>query len=59
MPKKCNYENCQEEATDWVYCRETGKVIKTCYKHAKIVVDEDNPEYIESCPRCGCWIPIN
>jgi len=57
MPK-CKYEDCKEKATDWVHSSKLNKVIKTCYEHTRVVVEEENPEHIESCPHCGCWIPI-
>jgi len=56
---KCEYEDCEKDAYDLVYSRKLDKVIETCYDHAKVVVDEGNPEYIQSCPHCGCWIPVN
>lgn len=56
---KCTYEDCQEGSTDLVESRKLNKVIKTCYKHAEVVVEEENPEYTINCPYCGCWIPIN
>ena len=55
----CEYEDCQKEATDLVYSRKLDKVIETCSRHTREVVDEENPEYVETCPHCGCWIPIN
>ena len=57
--KKCSYEDCTKEADTLVYSRKLHKVIKTCYDHAQIVVDEGSPEYIEDCPNCGCLIPVN
>jgi len=57
--RRCQYEDCQEEANELVESRKLNKVIDTCYKHAKVVVDEGNPEYTVSCPHCGCWIPVN
>ncbi len=56
---KYNYRGCDKKADTLVYVRREDKVIKICLAHARTVVNEDNPEYIESCPHCGCIIPVN
>ena len=56
---KCPYEECTKEANTFVYSREKNKVVKVCFYHAEKIVDEGSPEYIKTCPKCGCLMPVN
>ena len=55
----CEYKDCNKEAEMMVYSRRQDKVMNTCWEHAQRVVDEGAPEYHETCPNCGCLIPVN
>ncbi len=56
----CEYKDCTEPGTELArgrdYFDEPGhkEVGFFCEKHAKIVVEEGNPEYHVCCPNCGC-----
>lgn len=65
---KCQYEDCELEATEIAagrdrsyYSKEKGHegVGHYCSTHAQIVADEGNPEYLETCPNCGCRFGVN
>jgi hypothetical protein len=55
---KC-IKGCGKQATELVYSRALGRIVKTCYDHYEIVMEEGSPEYYEDCPNCGCHIPVN
>jgi len=57
--EKCIYEGCNKEVTTLAYSRNLGKVVKCCETHAEKIAEEGYPEYIECCPNCGCWMPVN
>lgn len=66
--QKCAYENCEAEATTLAKGRNISyalqpnvhaEIAKYCDKHARIVADEHDPEYIEACPNCGCMFGVN
>lgn len=59
----CSFENCPEEATTFAVGKtqfyETEPpghpgVHAYCEVHAEKVANERSPEYVESCPNCGC-----
>uniref|UniRef100_A0A6M3JNA3 Uncharacterized protein n=1 Tax=viral metagenome TaxID=1070528 RepID=A0A6M3JNA3_9ZZZZ len=56
---ECIYEGCNRESTTLAYSRNLGKVVKCCETHAEKIAEEGYPEYIEVCPNCGCWMPVN
>ena len=56
---KCPIEGCAQKADTMVFSSKKYMVVEACYKHAKEIVDEEFPEYIETCPHCGCLIPVN
>lgn len=60
-PKKCFYGDCPLIAVTLAVGREHGHKEPQwyCAAHAQIVADERNPEYIESCPNCGCRFGVN
>lgn len=66
--KKCAYEYCNEVAEIFVcgrenVCYEDAPAHPTpamyCRTHAKMVIDEANPEYHVYCPNCGCGFGVN
>lgn len=67
MKKMCDYEDCTEQATvmaagrdlSWKDQKGHGGVGHYCITHAKIVEREGGPEYIETCPNCGCRFGVN
>lgn len=62
----CEYENCDHPATviacgrnaysDRLGHPEPGVY---CDLHAAKVTDERCPEYVDSCPNCGCGFGVN
>lgn len=56
---KCEYQDCENEAEDMVYSRNLKKVIFCCDPHADSVLDEQSPEYWDSCENCGCRQGVN
>lgn len=55
----CEVDGCVGMTTSIVYSHIRGAVILCCDAHACGVADEDHPEYRQTCPNCGCEIPIN
>lgn len=51
---KCEYGDCENNATDMVYSRNLKKVVFCCEPCSEIVIEEGSPEYFESCKNCGC-----
>ena len=60
---KCQYEGCEQLAVTIAQGRsgyEKGLPLGLyCEAHARIVADQGSPEYIGSCPNCGCQFGIN
>lgn len=56
MPgEECDHEACDgKPATEVAQSGETKKLGAYCATHARMVADDNNPEYIEHCPNCGC-----
>lgn len=57
--KQCEYSDCTEIADSLVYDRAANTVKDVCDRHAYVILDDTCPEYITSCPNCGCGIPVN
>jgi hypothetical protein len=55
----CEVDGCGGMTTSIVYSRSRGSVILCCDAHAYEVADEGHPEYHQTCPNCGCEIPVN
>lgn len=62
----CKYEDCDQPATVVAcgrkrYSDEKGHPTPACYcrTHASVVNDEGNPEYVDTCPNCGCEFGVN
>ena len=57
---QCQYPECDQPAT-CIACRRSceGAVACYCLKHALVVQDEGDPEYLETCPNCGCMFGVN
>lgn len=56
--QNCEYPECKRKATDLAVGRKT-KGSHFCNAHAELVTDEGSPEYIVSCPLCGCGFGVN
>ncbi len=62
MPnEKCAYENCDRDAVLVAVGKndEHKKPASYCEEHGYNVADESGPEYIQSCPNCGCTFGVN
>ncbi len=55
----CGINDCLEKVTDIAYNRKERKVLAYCVKHARMIADDDSPEYIISCPNCDCMFGVN
>jgi hypothetical protein len=62
----CEFDGCGEPATDLAKGRRhfSGnpghpRVGNYCTKHADVVADEGDPEYVVDCPNCGCQFGVN
>lgn len=55
----CEHGDCYRAVTDIVYSRHQRRVMLCCERHADVVVDEDCPEYQDSCENCGCRQGVN
>lgn len=55
----CEYEDCEQMATQVVYSRNKQLVVFCCEQHGDVVVDEGNTLYIDDCPNCGCRTGVN
>ncbi len=56
---KCEYADCDRDATDLAYSRHMQSVMALCQTHRETVMDEGHPEYHDYCANCGCGNPIN
>ena len=56
---QCENGGCKTKATDTVYSYHLRTVIFCCETCSDLVVDEGNPEYVDSCHNCGCRQGIN
>jgi len=57
LRKKCQWENCQEEAT--CIAANRNKIGCYCYKHGYNIAKEHKPEYLTECPNCDCIFGVN
>ena len=57
--ESCEHEECKEKAVSIVWPRHLDKVVACCEKHEDKVIDEDDPEYWDSCNNCGCRQGVN
>ena len=62
---QCAFEGCTAEATGIACGRKLfgdspghPEPDGYCEKHAKIVSSEREPEYVETCPNCGCTFGV-
>jgi len=51
---KCEWGVCKDKATTLAYDRSGDKVLRVCENHISSVANADRPEYVSSCPNCGC-----
>lgn len=56
---KCQYPECDNKATHIAYGREEKEPKLYCDVHADVVCDQQSPEYVTSCPNCGCLFGVN
>jgi len=57
---KCQFEGCDKPATDIAAGRHNYPGVKVyCKIHARIVANDGDPEYTDSCPNCDCMFGIN
>jgi hypothetical protein len=57
MPVKCAF--CTQDADSVAYDRENKKIFHVCSIHKNMVADIGEPEYVVSCPNCGCEFGVN
>ena len=66
----CTYEDCTLPAVMWACgralhswdapdCPSHPVAARYCLAHANKVAGEQNPEYIGTCPHCGCKFGVN
>ncbi len=66
MPK-CGWEDCEADATmkavgrdeSWHGRKGHPGLADYCENHGPLVADEGAPEYVETCPHCGCMFGVN
>lgn len=56
---RCEAAGCMRKATRIVYSKKQRAVLLCCDTHSDEILDEDCPEYHQTCPNCGCEIPVN
>jgi hypothetical protein len=63
----CAFEDCEAKATE-IACGRKGwekepsghpEPATYCHSHGDIVAEEQHPEYIDTCPNCGCRFGVN
>lgn len=57
--KICCVDGCKKKATTIVFDRPRLLLVKTCDEHIHTIAENDGPEYIVSCPACGCEFGVN
>jgi len=55
----CEAKGCDNKASAMAYSRNKRKVIICCSGCTYLILEENNPEYHDSCANCGCELPIN
>jgi len=56
----CGYIGCDKPVTNIAAGRVSSKIPRYfCEDHAQIVANEQEPEYVVSCPNCGCRFGVN
>jgi hypothetical protein len=56
---ECEYPDCKNFAVDIVFNRDKWEIGFYCSEHVNQIINIGDPEYIEQCPNCECFIPIN
>lgn len=54
---KCEREGCDFPQMEMIFDGE--KIMCVCSRHYSEILNKRRPEYLEGCPNCGCWIPVN
>jgi hypothetical protein len=60
--QKCQAPYCDNLATDIAQGRGERAALPLgfyCDAHAEIASEQQSPEYVESCPNCGCRFGVN
>jgi hypothetical protein len=57
--KLCELSNCQQSATEMAATDEHGPVGHYCSKHAEMIAESRDPEYVVCCPHCQCRFGVN
>ena len=59
MTDKCQWLECEDEATTIAQDREAHTLGCYCEQHALEVAERGNPEYTAECPNCFCLFGAN
>jgi len=57
--RRCQYPDCKKPAIGTAYDRGKDRVLRVCAAHSDLVADRGSPEYLVSCPKCGCHFGVN
>lgn len=63
---QCQFDECEQPATE-IACGRDGCGDRKghpepgvyCKAHADVIANENNPEYWDQCPNCGCRFGVN
>jgi len=56
---KCQFDECDNDATSMEVSRDTGTVGVYCDYHAELIQEQGCSEYHLVCPNCNCGIRVN
>ena len=56
---KCKIEGCRKLATHTAYDSKNKLIVDCCESHADAIAENEWPEYVVSCPDCGCKFGVN
>ncbi len=54
MSGPCRHPGCTEAAAALAYDQDTRRVEQLCERHARLVSERGDPEYVVGCINCGC-----
>jgi len=55
----CCLEACKNKAVAIVFDRSNEDVKAYCEDHYLVAAHSSKPEYVNTCPNCRCYIPVN
>lgn len=55
----CEWLNCNKPAEYVAHQRTVDKILCLCDEHTTVAIEQDNPEYLVSCPNCYCHFGVN